>query len=184
MLLSRFDQTRLRAVAPGEVTARTCDGTRLLVQACRLGAGPATRPAVQPWQPPRIEWPFGVYHVASAEVARRSCLQLDGSWSLADVQGAAGRLRIRAQALAADLAWWRPLAARDAWDAGVARSVAGLRGFRPRRASLIVVDQAPLTREDFSVLQQLEAQAWAWPRALRVVVVGGEVPALARPLAT
>ena len=121
---------------------------------------------------------------ASAEVARRACLQLDGSWSLVDAPGTARRLRIRAQALAADLAWWRPLAEQDAWDAGFARSVAGLQGFRPRRASLVVVDQAPLTRDDFAVLQQLEAQAWGWPRALRVVLVGGDVPALARPLAT
>jgi hypothetical protein len=182
MIPSRFDHVRLRPVEPGDVTARSCDGTRRLVQACALGAGPATRPALQPWQAPRIEWPFGVYHVARAEVALRACLQLDRTWAMTDAPNRWGRIGIRVAALAADAAWWRPLAPKDAWDAGVARSVAGLLGFRPRRATLIVVDQAPLDREAQQVLAQLEQQAWAWSRAVRVVLVGGPVPAWARPL--
>lgn len=183
MLLSRFDRARLRPVEPGEVTARTCAGTRVIVQACQLGAGPATRPLGQPWAVPRIEWPFGVFHVAHVEAARRACLQLDGSWGMADAVGGFARLRIRAAALAADAAWWRPLANSDAWDAGVALSVSGLQGFRPRRATLILVEQAVLSREELSVLAQLERQAFSWPRAVRVVLVGGNPPALARPLA-
>lgn len=182
MILSRFDGARLRAVDPADVSARTCDGTRTLVQACQLGAGPATRPVWQPWLPPRIEWPFGVYHVGRADVARRACLQLDGTWAMADASGGLGRARIRAAALLADAAWWRPLAAADAWDAGVARSVAALQGFRPRRATLIVVEQAPLSREELQTLAQLEQQAWGWPRAVRVVLVGGPAPAMARPI--
>ena len=75
-----------------------------------------------------------------------------------------------------------PLADGDAWDAGVALSVAGLQGFRPRRATLVVVEQARLSPEDGKVLSQLEQQAWNWPRAVRVVLVGGEPPVQARPL--
>ncbi|MEY3253217.1 MAG: hypothetical protein RL227_2190, partial [Pseudomonadota bacterium] len=70
-----------------------------------------------PWAAPRIEWPFGVLHVADAAVARRACLLLDGSWAMADAAGAAGRLALRGRALLADAAWWRPLQPTDAWDA-------------------------------------------------------------------
>lgn len=117
-----------------------------------------------------------------AEVAHRACLQLDGSWAMADAGGALGRWRVRAAALAADAAWWRPLAAHDAWDAGVAHSLARLQGFRPRRATLIVVEQSAIDSQGLAVLATLEQQAWGWPRAVRVVLVGGETPAIARPL--
>lgn len=182
MLGSRFDRARLRAVDPTTVGDRSCAHTRALVQACRLGAGPASRPTWRPWEPPRIEWPLGIFHVRDGLAAHRACLQLDGSWAMSDAGSAAGRWRIRAGALAADAAWWRPLQAHDAWDAGVAHSLAGLQGFRPRRATLIVVEQAPISREGFAVLAALEQQAWGWPRAVRLVLVGGEPPALARPL--
>lgn len=178
----RFDDQRLRAVLPQAVDRRDCSGTRALVQACRLGAGPATRPLLMPWAAPRIEWPFGVLHVARADVADRACLALDGSWALEDASTAAGRLACRVAAKAADLAWWRPLAAHDAWDAGVARSVPGLRGFRPRRATLIVVRETPLDAAGLETLAQLQRQAWGWPRAVRVVLVGGPVPDMARPV--
>ncbi len=182
MLLSRFDRTRLRAVDVAEVSTRSCADTRTILQACQLGAGPATRPLFQPWLPPRIEWPFGVFHVRNGEAARRACLALDGSWSMADAAGPAGRLRIRGAALWADAAWWRPLADADAWDAGVALSVAGLQGFRPRRATLVVVEQERLSPDDGKVLAQLEQAAWNWPRAVRVLLVGGDPPVQARPL--
>lgn len=182
MRLQRFDGQRLRAVGHQEVGARDCAGTRALLRACRLGAGPATRPALMPWLPPRIEWPFGVFHVADPEVARRACLLLDGTWQLVDAASVAARLRVRFAALAADLAWWRALAPHDAWDAGVARTVAGLQGFRPRRATLIVVEQAPVDEAGLRVLCELERQAPGWPRAVRVVLAGGPVPGLARPV--
>ena len=182
LLPSRFDAARLRPVEPRSVGPRLCEGSRALVQACRLGAGPATRPALQPWAAPRIEWPFGVFHVRQAEAAYRACLQLDGSWVLADAVGVAGRWRVRAAALAADAAWWRPLAEHDAWDAGVAHSLARLAGFRPRRATLIVVQQAPLDSAALAQVAALEQQAWNWPRAVRLVLVGGDAPAIARPL--
>lgn len=182
LLPSRFDAARLRPVEPGSVSARLCERTRALVQACRLGAGPATRPFWRPWARPRIEWPWGVFHVREAEVAYRACLQLDGSWTMADAANALGRRRIRAAALAADAAWWRPLTAQDAWDAGVAHSLARLKGFRPRRATLIVVEQASIDGEGLEVLTTLEQQAWNWPRAVRVVLVGADAPDMARPL--
>lgn len=182
MLLRRFDNSRLRAVQAEEVQPRDCAGTRALLHACRLGAGPASRPALLPWVPPRIEWPFGVFHVADPHVARRACLALDGSWSLADAPSPAARLRVRLAAQAADLAWWRALAPHDAWDAGVARTVVGLRGFRPRRATLIVVEEAPVEEAGLQVLAELERQAWGWPRAVRVVLAGGPIPGMARPI--
>lgn len=182
MLPSRFDATRLRAVEPGSVSARMCERTRALVQACRLGAGPATRPLWQPWAAPRIEWPLGTYHVRQAEAAHRACLQLDGSWAMADAGSALGRWRIRAAALAADLAWWRPLGDDDIWDAGVAHSLARLTGFRPRRATLIVVEQASIDGEGLAALAALEQQALGWPHAVRLVLVGGDAPGMARPL--
>jgi len=182
MVLQRFDSQRLRAVEPLEVTERDCTGTRALLHACRLGAGPANRPALLPWVPPRIEWPFGVFHVAEPDVARRACLALDGTWSLVDAPSSAARLQVRLAAQAADLAWWRALAPQDAWDAGVAHTVVGLRGFRPRRATLIVVEEAPLDEAAFKVLAELERQACGWPRAVRVVLAGGPVPGMARPI--
>ena len=182
MFLQRFDGQRLRAVEPAEVSTRNCAGTRALLHACRLGAGPANRPALLPWVPPRIEWPFGVFHVSDPAVAHRACLALDGSWSLVDAASSAARLRVRLAAQAADAAWWRALAPQDAWDAGVARTVVGLKGFRPRRATLIVVQQAPVDEAGLQVLAELERQAWGWPRAVRVVLAGGPVPGMARPI--
>lgn len=182
LMPSRFDAARLRPVEPGAVGARLCERTRVLLRACRLGAGPATRPLLQPWRAPRIEWPFGVFHVREAEAAYRACLQLDGTWAMADAGGALGRGRIRAAALAADAAWWRPLADDDAWDAGVARSLPRLAGFWPRRATLIVVEHTPIDGPGLAVLAALEVEASHWPRAVRVVLVGGEAPAMARPL--
>lgn len=182
MSLKRFDGQRLRAVAPGEVSTRDCAGTRALLHACRLGAGPANRPALLPWVPPRIEWPFGVFHVADPEVARRACLALDGTWALVDATSQIAQLQVRLAAQAADLTWWRPLAEQDAWDAGVARSVVDLAGFRPRRTTLIVVEEAPVSEAGLKVLAHLERQAWGWPRAVRVVLAGGPVPGMARPV--
>lgn len=181
-MLSRFDSTRLQPVPLPESGPRHCNATARLLAACRLGAGPATRPLWMPWAPARIEWPFGVLHVADAAVARRAALLLDGSWAMADAAGAAGRLALRGRALLADAAWWRPLQATDAWDAGVAPRLAALQGFVPRRATLIVIDAATLDAAGAQVLGQLEQQAWNWPRAVRVVVAGGETPPFARPV--
>ena len=176
-----FDNTRLQPVLPSSVYTRSCPRTEALVAACRLGAGPATRPWAQPWEPARIEWPFGVLQVDDAEVARRACLHLDGSWCLADATSAAGRLRIRARAQIADRAWWRPLQAGDAWDAGWARDPGALAGFAPRRATLIVIDGEP-GAAGRRALDGLARQADALKRALRVVVVGG-LPGAARRVA-
>lgn len=182
MLMPRFDGLRLRAVAPHEVTARSCPGTENLLRACRLGAGPATRPWTRPWGPARIEWPFGVLQVEDAEVARRACLVLDGTWDMADAASGAGRWRLRLAALARDAAWWRPLAQGDAWDAGVAASVVALLGLRPRRATLIVLDGTQISEDDLRALAQLERQARQWARAVRLVIAGGPKLLFARPV--
>jgi hypothetical protein len=179
---ARFDAARLQPVPLPADGRRHCEATARLLAACRLGAGPATRPPWMPWAPPRIEWPYGVLHVADGAVARRAALLLDGSWALADAGGAAARLAIRGRALWADVAWWRALQPTDAWDAGVALRPADLQGFVPRRATLIVVDAATLDADGVRALGGLEQAAWGWPRAVRVVVAGGAPPAFARPV--
>ncbi len=184
MLPQRFNQRLLTAVAPGDVGARTCAHTEALLRACRLGAGPATRPLLQPWAAPHIEWPYGVFHVADLEVARRACLQLDGTWTLVDAPTGAARWRLRLAAQRADLSWWRPLSAADAWDAGLVKTVADLPGFRPRRASLLVLPHTAIDAAALAVLASLEQEARHWSRAVRLVVAGGAPPAFARAVGT
>ncbi len=181
-MLQRFDAARLQPVPLPADGPRHCEATARLLAACRLGAGPATRPTFMPWLPPRIEWPFGVLHVADPVVARRAALLLDGSWAMADAAGASGRLALRARAQWADLAWWRALQPTDAWDAGLAPRPAALQGFVPRRTSRIVSDGQTLDEAGARVLGALEQQAWGWPRAVRVVVAGGATPGFARPV--
>lgn len=180
MLPQRFDSHRLSAVLPADVSARSCSASEALARACRLGSGPATRPLWQPWAAPRIEWPYGVFHVAEAEVARRACLQLDGSWSLVDAASDAARWRMRLSALRSDLCWWRPLDSQDPWDAGVVKSVAALAGFKPRRPTLLVLPYTEIGTDDLRLLGELEQRSWAMPRAVRLVIAGGPTPPFAR----
>ena len=120
--MPRFDTTRLRHVPPEAVTARRCPATDALVAACR--ADTDTRP-------------LAVLGGSDAEVARRACLWLDGSWWLQDAS-ALGRWAIRGRAL------WRDRREHpagtvpdvDPWDTGWARDPATLPGFVPRRPSL------------------------------------------------
>lgn len=181
MPLQRFDAARLRPVVVSEVGERGCAGSRTIVDACRLGAGPATRPWARPWEPPQIEWPFGVFQVRSAAAARRACLALDGSWWMQDAASSGARWRIRLRALAADAAWWRPLQAGDAWDAGLCDEPARLEGFRPRRATLIVIER-PLDEAGHRALAALDRSAYGLRRAVRVVLVADEPLPVARPL--
>ncbi len=182
MFWQRFDNSRLRPVQTHEVSARHCPGTADVIQACRLGAGPATRPLLMPWIAPHIEWPFGVLHVAQPELALRACLLLDGSWRMADAVSPAARWAERLRAIGADAAWWRPLAAQDAWDAGLAISAATLHGFRPRRASLIVLQDTLIDESWAKALTQLAQQSSNWPRAVRVLLAGGPAPHFARQI--
>lgn len=182
MPLQRFDNRRLTPLPPDGVVTRTCARSAALVRACQLGAGPATRPLWQPWESPRIEWPYGVFHVDSVDVARRAGLQLDGSWQLVDATTALARLRVRLAAQRADWSWWRPLAPQDAWDAGVVKDLSGLQGFRPRRATLLIVEHSAIDDAGLRVLAQLEQESWGWARAVRLVVAGGLPPAFARPV--
>jgi len=175
----RFDSSRLRAIKPAAGQPRTCARTARLIEALRLGTGPANRHWAEFSGPVRIEMPFGCYQIDDLELARRAALQLDGSWHMADAS-AAGRLAIRAQALWADAAWWRPLQAHDAWDAGEAADAAALAGFEPRRTTLAVVTGAP-GPEGLRALADLERRSGAWRRAMRVLLVGAE-PGTARHL--
>jgi hypothetical protein len=154
MLLTRFDNRRLRAVPLAAVGARRCAASDALVATCRQGATPA-------------DLPWALLSVDNPESARRACLLLDGSWAMADAT-AAGRWLIRGRALRADLARWRPARDEEFWDAGWARDTAALRGFVPRRATLIVVE-GPLEAAGRSALHELEQQATAWRHAVRVL---------------
>lgn len=179
--LQRFDAARLRPVPVSEVGERACAGSRTIIDACRLGAGPATRPWARPWEAPQIEWPFGVFQVRSAAAARRACLTLDGSWWMQDAATAAARIGIRLRALGADAAWWRPLQVSDAWDAGICDEPARLEGFTPRRATLIVIESR-LDEAGRRALAALDQGAYSLRRAVRVVLVTDELQPFARPL--
>lgn len=179
MPMQRFDTARLRPVDPQGVDARSCARTEALITACRLGTGPANAHWASPGGPVRLEMPFGCYQVDDLETARRAALQLDGTWRMADA-AAVGRLAIRAQALWTDLAWWRPLAPGDAWDAGEAASADHLAGFTPRRTTLILVT-APADDQLARALATLERSATAWRRAVRVLLLGAP-PGWARHL--
>jgi hypothetical protein len=109
---SRFDLSRLQPVDHAEVSARRCARSDAVVAACRTGTEP-----------------FAVLQGDDPEVARRACLQLDGTWWMMDA-GPLGRLWIRLRALLL----------ADAWDSGWARDPAALVGFVPRRPTLIVVN--------------------------------------------
>ena len=170
MLFTRFDANRLRAIEPAAGALRTCPRTAALVAACLQGAGPADRPWWQPWARPCIERPFVLLQVDDVAVAHRACLWLDGTWQLQDRGSAAARLALRLRTKWADAAWWRPLRPADPWDAGVADAPGKLAGFRPRRATLIVIE-APLDEAGRLALAQLESQAGRSPRAMRVVLV-------------
>lgn len=135
----RFDLTRLRPVPPGSVSARSCDRSDALVAACCAG-----------------NEPFVVLQGDDAEVARRACLQLDGSWWMQEAS-AAGRLWIRLRALLM----------ADAWDTGWARDPAALVGFVPRRPTLIVV-KGPLPE---AVRADLARRAPGGRRPLRVLTL-------------
>jgi hypothetical protein len=100
---------------------------------------------------------WAVLETADPAVARRACLQLDGSWDLADASGW-GRMQIRAGALLGDLAWWRSPAPRAYWDAGWAPAPEALRGLVPRRPTLIVV-QGPLREAGHAALAGLACRA-------------------------
>ena len=180
--MQRFDASVLAPVAPSAVVQRTCPRSAALIAACRLGAGPATRPGLWPWAAARIEWPFGVFQTADLQAAQRACLMLDGSWQMADAGNSVQRLGVRLRAVGVDAAWWRPLQEGDAWDAGVVVDLARLAHFWPRRATLIVVDRE-LGSSGHRALATLNERAFVLPRAVRVVVVSaGPLLPFARPV--
>jgi hypothetical protein len=160
MPLRRFDSRRLTAVPPMPDGLRQCPDSDALVMACRHGAAP-------------LSVPWALLETPDADVARRVCLALDGSWELVDASSC-GRLAIRAGALLADLASWRPPRPGAYWDAGWAADPSVLSGFVPRRATLVVVQQ-PLDQRDRAALADLAARARGTPgfrHALRCLVVG------------
>lgn len=181
---TRYDLSRLSPVSPQQAgQPRSCARSEALVRQCRLGAGPATRPVLQPWRAPHLEWPFGIFHLDDADAARRACLILDGTWELAERGTALARAALRLRVLAADAAWWRPLTPDGIWDTGVARSVSALASLRPRRATLAIVEGVP-DPAGVRDLVAMERQAHRLPHALRVVLVHpGPAPGFARPIA-
>lgn len=151
MTRQRYDRQRLNPVQPDEVAARRCPATDALVAACR--ADLSTRPLV-------------VLGAPDAEVARRACLWLDGSWWLQDASGP-GRLAIRLKALWRDRVPTAMLRDDDAWDTGWARDPAALPGLVPRRATLVVL-ASPL---DPALLRPLTHASAGWRRPVRLLLL-------------
>jgi hypothetical protein len=151
MIRQRYDRQRLNAVQPDEVSARRCPATDALVAACR--ADLSTRPLV-------------VLGAPDAEVARRACLWLDGSWWLQDAS-ASGRLAIRLKALWRDRVPTAALRDDDPWDTGWARNPAALVGLVPRRATLVVLEGGL----DPAVLSALARDSSTWRRPVRLLLL-------------
>lgn len=151
MTRQRYDRQRLTPVQPDEVSARRCPATDALVAACRADLG--TRPLV-------------VLGAPDAEVARRACLWLDGSWWLRDASPA-GQVAIRLKALWRDRAPTATLRDDDPWDTGWARDGASLAGLVPRRPTLVVLEGAL----DPAVLSTLARASSTWRRPVRLLLL-------------
>lgn len=151
MTRQRYDRQRLTPVQPDEVSARRCPATDALVATCR--ADLSARPLV-------------VLGAADAEVARRACLWLDGSWWLQDAS-ATGRVVIRLKALWRDRLPTAALRDDDPWDTGWARNGAALVGLVPRRPTLVVLD-GPL---DPGALSALARASSGWRRPVRLLLL-------------
>ncbi len=59
---------------------------------------------------------------------------------------------------------------------GLAPSITALRGFTPRRETLIVVQSESIDQTSAQALDELEQRSRTWSRALHLALVGATVP--------
>ncbi len=175
---SRFDSARLRPALPGQ--SRPTAGPSPRAQAlrgvlnwCHLGAGPARRSLWRPTELPQVERRLAVALTGSLQSAQDACLQIDGSWLLQDCAGAAARLALRLSVKCHDALWWRARASSDPWDSGFALSASALAGFKPRRATLIVIESDTIDSA-LQAVAELHARQAQLPHAVRVLIVSGQ----------
>ncbi|MCW5654859.1 hypothetical protein [Hydrogenophaga sp.] len=187
-LTARFDADVMRepAARAGPVAAPTPAGWVPLLDWCHSGAGDGRCPWWRPGALPRVGQRFEVawLDASCAPVVAAFCLHLDGSEALAAGGRLAGLL-LRLRTKRDDALWWRARQRTDPWDCGHLRegtaALQALARFRPRRATLMVVEGLPDDRLQ-AVLRILREHGAAYRHPVRLLVLGGEPPAGGRRL--
>lgn len=149
-----------------------------LVLWCTTGVDGGHRPWWAPGRKPRFNHLFSVaVWTPSADpntpdLLRRFANQLDGSLALAAMPRARQRWAFRLQVKWWDAQWWRQRRYTDPWDCGYLRpeaSTTDLVAFRPRRATLVVVQGLP-PEELLERVQALSDQSPAYRQPLRLLL--------------
>jgi|GEM_PF-2693500 len=159
LLLARFDSRALRVASAQPLGPETplplplarrladwCHGSGLL----RVAALPDT-PALR----------------SGLELFQR---ELDGDRALRELPSQGSRLRMRLRVKLLEALPGRSSRRDDPWDCGYLNEAAALAAFRPRRATLMVIEALPYD-ELQPLLALLRAQSAGYRRPLRVIVL-------------
>ena len=183
-----FNNVVLGTPRPGQAAPAAVDAAvyRDLLAWCHAGAGPGGAPS--PGERPQVQSRMAVARLVGADhawvtaFANRLACDIDGSLRLQALAGTLPRLAWRAQVKFHDACWWRQRLPSDPWDAGWAStSPPGLRqwlkGFHPRRATLVLADaaDAPALTVPLAMLLQFSD---VLPHPVRWLWVGADLPNL------
>ena len=183
-----FNNVVLGTPRPGQAAPAAVDAAvyRDLLAWCHAGAGPGGAPS--PGERPQVQSRMAVARLVGADrglvtaFANRLARDIDGSLRLQALAGTLPRLAWRAQVKFHDACWWRQRLPGDPWDAGWAStSPPGLRqwlkGFHPRRATLVLADaaDAPALTVPLAMLLQSSDDL---PHPVRWLWVGSDLPNL------
>lgn len=184
---ARFDGAALRPPPPGAPAAMAPAKDHAALQAwCLEAAGDGRSPWWRPWAWPQVPHRFTVAlwtpdaPTASAQQLESFARHLDGSDQLARAGRAAGlwlRLRVKLHD-----AWaWRARRPSDPWDVGwLIGDAQAWQRFLPRRATLIVLDEALSEAALREAVLTLQARSAAYRHPVRLLIVGrGSSDALA-----
>lgn len=174
LLLARFDGAVMRV-----------EPMRPIAEEPGAGHAPATWAALQAWC--RSGARFAVATLVQGLPAQRDGLieafsrQLDGSDQLAAAGGKLAGLLLRLRVKVRDAMWWRARQPSDPWDAGyLIGEPQALRAFRPRRATLMVAEEAGLDAAALaSAVQILASNSGAFHHPVRLLVLGRSIDARA-----
>ena len=171
-LVARFDGVLLRPPASLDLvslTTESSDACQQLRDWCFNGVGTGAAPLLLPNAIPPMAQPLSIAVWDRApppqQAAQQNQLnafmgQLDGTGLLLTCSGPWARLGLRLRIKLREACWWRARKASDPWDCGFLQTndtvVARLRAFSPRRATLIVVQDASTQtlRDSIATLQQ------------------------------